>query len=111
MHTGGTIPDPLSENELKKHVLEAINHAPDAENPETFHALFDHLDRGLQTDDVIYGLERDWHFERKPKFNPDEWQWKYFIATESVDGDEITIIIAVDSLRREFEVITRWRNK
>ena len=45
----------------------------------------------------------------RPVFNKDEWQWKYYIATESVDGDDILIIIAVDTLNRSFEVITRWR--
>jgi hypothetical protein len=81
----------------------------DAANPETFHALFDHPERGLDTNDTIHGLERQWKFERPPLFNADEWQWKYYIDTENVAGDAITIIIAVDSLRREFEVITRWR--
>lgn len=33
----------------------------------------------------------------------------YYIDTESVGGDAITITVAVDTLRREFEVITRWR--
>jgi hypothetical protein len=62
-------------------LLEAIDNADDADNPETFHALFDHPERGLDTND----------------------------DTQSVGGDAITIIVAVDTLRREFEVITRWR--
>ena len=108
MHTEGTVPDPLTEDELKELVREAIDNAEDTDNPESYHALYAHLERGLQTDDVIHGLERDWHFQRSPRFNRDEWQWKYYILTESIDGDAITIVIAVDSLRREFEVITRW---
>jgi hypothetical protein len=95
--------------ELRKLVMDAIQRAPDYANPETFHALFDHLERGLSTDDVIHGLESQWDL-KGCKFNSDEWQWKYEIHAESVDGDPITIIIAVDSLRREFTVLTRWRN-
>ncbi|MGO9124971.1 MAG: hypothetical protein ACLP6G_08770 [Terriglobales bacterium] len=105
----GTQPTSLTEEKLKKLIHEAIDDAADTNNPETFHALFGHLDRGLQTNDVIHGLEREWKFERPPVFNRDFWQWKYYIETESVSGDAITIIVAVDSLRREFEVITRWR--
>ena len=60
-------------------------------------------------DDVIHGLERDWKFDRKPEFNQDEWQWKYRLATESVDGDEIVVVIAVDAANRSFEVVTRWK--
>jgi hypothetical protein len=105
----GTIPPSLTEQQLKELLLHAIDNAADTDNPETFHALFGHLDRGLQTNDVIYGLEREWKFERPPVFNPKFWQWKYYIDTESVGGDAITITVAVDTLRREFEVITRWR--
>jgi hypothetical protein len=53
----GFIPQPLSADKLKKLVQEALEKAPDDHNPETFHALFDHLERGLTTDDVIHALE------------------------------------------------------
>jgi hypothetical protein len=36
-------------------------------------------------------------------------KWKYHIATETIDGALIMIVIAVDTIRKEFEVITRWR--
>ena len=105
----GTIPPSLSEEQLKKLVLEAIADAADYANPETFHARWDHLDRSIQLDDVLHGLEQDWSFERPPVFNKKFWQWKYYIATETIDGCPITIIIAVDTIDRSFEVITRWR--
>ena len=105
----GTIPPSLTERQLRELLLHAIDNAADTDNPETFHALFGHLDRGLQTNDVLHGLEREWKFERPPIFNRKFWQWKYYIDTESVGGDAITITVAVDTLRREFEVITRWR--
>ena len=106
----GIKPPSLTQEQLKKLILEAIDDADASrENPETFHALFGHVERGLQTNDVIHGLEREWKFERPPVFNTDSWQWKYYIDTESVGGDAITIVVAVDTLRREFEVVTRWR--
>ncbi len=105
----GTILASLTERQLRELLREAIDNAADTDNPETFHALFGHLDRGLQTNDVLHGLEREWKFERPPIFNRKFWQWKYYIDTESVGGDAITITVAVDTLRREFEVITRWR--
>ncbi len=105
----GTKPPSLTEEQLRKLLLEATDEAADTNNPETFHALFDHLDRGLDTNDVIHGLEHEWKFDRPPVFNPDFWQWKYYLDTESVGGDPILIIVAVDTVRREFEVITRWR--
>jgi hypothetical protein len=62
----GTKPPSLTEEQLKKLLLEAIDNADDADNPETFHALFDHPERGLDTNDTIHGLERNWKFERPP---------------------------------------------
>jgi hypothetical protein len=105
----GIQPPSFSRDQLRKLLLEAIDNAEDADNPETFHALFDHPERGLDTNDTIHGLQREWKFERPPSFNRDFWQWKYFIDSESVGGDAITIVVAVDTARREFEVITRWR--
>lgn len=108
MSIAGYIPSCLTEVALKELVVAAIDGAPESD-PETFHASFDHLERSISLDDVIHGLEGDWNFDRPPVFNKDEWQWKYFIATESIDGDEILVIIAVDTLNRSFEVVTRWR--
>jgi hypothetical protein len=105
----GYKPSALCTAELRKLVLEAIQKTPDYQNPETFHALFGHLERGLTTDDVIHGLESEWVIRRK-RSNEREWQWKYEIDTLSIDEEPITIVIAVDSLRREFVVVTRWRD-
>src|SRR5437016_7078513 len=105
----GVVPNTLTEQELRKLVLDAINASTYAETLETYHALYAHMDRGIETGDVIHGLESAWQFERPPQFNRDQWQWKYYIATETVDGKPITIVIAVDSWRREFVVVTRWR--
>ena len=109
MSSKGFIPKPLSATELKALVLDALQNAPDDHNPETYHALFDHLERGLSTDDVIHALETGWTIA-SCRFNEDEWQYKYEIEGEAIDGGEISIVLAVDTLRREFMVITRWRN-
>jgi len=108
MSIEGYIPSCLTEEGLRSLVRNALENRPESAN-ETFHARFGHLERGLSQDDVIHGLERNWKFDRKPVFNKDEWQWKYYLATESIDGDDLLIIIAVDTLNRSFEVLTRWR--
>jgi len=105
----GVILKPLTEQELKKLVVDAINATTYAETLETYHALYGHMERGIGTDDVIHGLESEWQFERPPEFNQKYWQWKYYIATKTVDEVPITVVIAVDSWRREFKTVTRWR--
>ena len=108
MSTVGYRPQYLSEAALKALVLEAIEGAP-GPDVETFHARFDHLERGISLDDVILGLRREWKYERVPEFNEEEWQWKYRLLTETIDGDDLTIMIAVDTTTRTFEVLTRWK--
>jgi hypothetical protein len=107
----GVEPDPLTEQQLRSLVLGAINATTYAETLESYHALYGHTDRGIETGDVIHGLRSTWQFERQPQFDRRSWQWKYYIAADSVDGEPITIVVAVDSWRREFRVVTRWREK
>jgi hypothetical protein len=108
MSITGYRPPYLTEAQLKALVKDALEGTLGGAS-ETYHARFDHPERGLSLDDVIHGLEQDWHYERNPEFNEDQWQWKYRIAAETVDGDPLTIIIAVDSANRTFEVVTRWK--
>lgn len=109
MSTSGYIPPELTVDQLRALVRNALDNAPGWGNIETFHARFHHLERGISSDDVIHGLEREWVFEREPEFNKDEWQWKYRIATETIDGDPIAIVIAVDTTNNTFDVLTRWK--
>lgn len=105
----GVIPKALTKEQLKKLVVDAINATTYHDTLETYHALYDNRERGIDNEDVIHGLERDWEFERDPLFNPESWQWKYYVATETIDGDPITVVIAIDSWRKEFRTVTRWR--
>lgn len=67
------------------------------------------MERGITLDDVIHALEGPWMIDRAPEFNKQEWQWKYRIATETIDGDPIVIVIAVDTANKTFDVLTRWK--
>jgi len=106
--SSGTIPAALSCGALKKLMLEGLENVPTSGNFETFHARFDHLERGLQIDDVIYGIEAEWRACQPLRFNRKFWQWNYEISTENADGERLTLIVAVDTASRTFEVITRW---
>jgi hypothetical protein len=106
----GYIPPSLPANELRKLLLEALENVP-GKDFETYHARFDHLERGLTVDDVIHGIEGSWTFQRPPKFNKTAWQWKYRLAAKTIDYEDMVIVVAVDSLKRTFEVITRWTHE
>ena len=109
MSISGYIPPELTVDQLRALVRDALENAPGWGNIETFHARYHHLDRGITLDDVIHGLEQPWVLERKPEFNKHEWQWKYRLATETVDGEPIVIVIGVDTVNSTFHVVTRWK--
>jgi len=109
MSTIGYRPPYLSEADLRALLKDALENGNGPENPETFHARYDHVERGLTLDDVIHGLEHSWTYERPPEFNEVEWQWKYRLATETTEGDPLIILVAIDTRNRIFEVITRWK--
>ena len=103
----GFVPKSLSEAELRSLLMDTIESAPGSKSTETFHARYDHPERGLTIDDVIHGLQGPWTFQRSPEFNNKHWQWKYRLAAKTLEDEDLTIIVAVDTTNRTFEVITR----
>lgn len=89
-------------------MVDALQNAPAGGSTETFHARFHHLERGIQIDDVVFGIETTWTSCRPLRFNKKFWQWNYEIRTETADEEPLTLIVAVDTANRVFEVITRW---
>jgi hypothetical protein len=53
MSTIGYRPPYLSEADLRALLKDALENGNGPENPETFHARYDHVERGLTLDDVI----------------------------------------------------------
>jgi|SRR3954470_16326239 hypothetical protein len=112
MTSQGTRPKPLSAVEVQKLVLEAICHESYSESHVTsWHARFDHPERMISIQDVLYGLEHKWRSCRPEKFNQAEWQWKYRIKTTNLDDERLTIIIALDPRHQRFEVVTRFYDR
>jgi hypothetical protein len=103
-------PKPLRVNELRPLLLQAIDSGLYCGYEETIHARFDHVERKIDLNDVLFGLKRaGWTLKGQPEFSTDFWQWKYTIKTQDIEGDPIVIVVAVDTKGRSFEVITRWR--
>jgi hypothetical protein len=75
---------------------------------ESLHAAFDHLERKISFDDVIFGLKQPWISCKPAGFNEEKWQWKYEIKTIDVEGESLTVILALDPKHNRFEVVTRY---
>ena len=96
----------LSETAIRELVRYAIEKSY---YKESFHAEYEHSERNLSIEDVIYGLERgDWTFDRPPEFDEDHKNWKYFIKTVDIESEPLVILIKAIPEYKRFEVITRW---
>lgn len=108
----GKRPKPLGTNDLYKLVTESLARRAyvgyEEGQIETLHAKFDHPERRIDINDVLHGLSRPWEGSAPDEFDEENWQWKYEVHTQDVDGGPLTIVIAVDTSNRSFEVITRW---
>jgi len=76
----------------------------------TLHSNLDHLDRKIDFNDVLHGLNGEWLSCKPDKFNSDAWQWKYRIATHDVEEREFTIVVALDTKHHKVTIVTRWPN-
>lgn len=104
-------PKRLSDAELRKVVIEALRKDWPLGWHESRHATFDHPERHIDINDVLYGLEQKWDAVRcndPDDFNEDHWQWSYEIDTRNIEQKPITVRIAVDPQNRSFEIVSRW---
>jgi hypothetical protein len=106
MSTRGKKPPPLGEKALRRFVWRVLSKGL---YRESFHAKYEHPERGITTDDVIHGLERDdWIIAKKPNWDDEHGNWEYLIRTTDLDGKELHVKIAVFPAAGRLKVITRW---
>jgi hypothetical protein len=99
-------PAPLGEKALREFLSLAIEQGYYRESQ---HAEKDHPERNISVDDVVHGLEHpDWKFERKPVWDTEHQEWKYYIDTTNIEGDRLVVVLKIMPQYKRFEVITRW---
>jgi hypothetical protein len=111
MTSSGKKPDPLKPEQVREVVLAALSDEGSyTEQPLSLHARFDHLDRKIDLNDVIFGLKAKWSACKVERFDEENWQWVYEIKTEDIEGREFFIVLRLDSRNKRFHVITRYPN-
>jgi hypothetical protein len=109
MTSSGVKPKPLKPSEVKEIILAALgDEGSYREQPLSLHARFDHPERRIDFNDVLFGLKQPWSACKPEEFDEDNWQWKYRISTHDIEEREFTIILRLDPAGKEFTVITRW---
>ncbi len=109
MTSHGKKPKPLKPSEVKEVILEALGDEGSYRGqPLSLHARFDHPERKIDFNDVLFGLKEHWTSCKVDGFDEDNWQWKYKISTRDIEGRKFTIVLRLDSTAKKFTVITRW---
>lgn len=102
-------PKPLRPEQVRKVILEALGKEGSyCEAPLSLHARFDHAERKIDFNDVIFGLKQQWRSCKATEFDTDNWQWKYKIKTQDIEERDFTIVLRLDPTNKIFTVITRW---
>jgi hypothetical protein len=109
MTSSGEKPVPLKPEQVQEVVLAALSDEGSyTEHPLSLHARFDHHERKIDFNDVIFGLKRKWAACKVDGFDAANWQWKYEIKTEDIEGREFFILLRLDPKNKKFTVITRY---
>jgi hypothetical protein len=108
MTSQGKKPKSLEEAGVRKVVLAALSNAGYYIESFSLHTRFDHPERHLSIDDIINGLKINWRGCKVDEFNDDEWQWKYLVKTNDIEGFPLVIVVALDTNNNRFTVVTSF---
>jgi hypothetical protein len=108
MTSEGKKPKPLDAKGVRRVVLVAMSN--DGYYIESFslHSRFDHPERHLSLNDLIFGLTNEWRGCKVDEFDDDEWQWKYLVKTNDIEGFPLVIVVALDPRNNRFHVVTSF---
>ena len=109
MTSVGNKPKPLKTADVRKIINEALREGSYIESL-SLHARFDHLDRKIDFNDVLFGLRSPWASCKADEFDVHNWQWKYKIKTQDINERLFTIVLRLDLENKSFHVITRYPN-
>ncbi len=53
-------------------------------------------------------LTGSWKLAGKPEWDDKHRNWKYRLVGQDIDGDELTLIVAIDSGLEDIRIITKF---
>jgi hypothetical protein len=98
-------PPALAEPELRVAVTRIVHYGTIW---QTRHAGRDRDYRNISDDDIQAMLLSDWVLERVPEWNDDHRNWKYRLLGKDIEGDELTLIVTVNTEEQTLAVITKF---
>jgi hypothetical protein len=97
---------PLTGNALRELIRAALEKGY---YTESLHSANDHPERNISPDDIIHGLEQsNWELRRDPNWDDEHTSYEYLIRTVDIEGEELTIKLAIYPEEKRIKVITAW---
>ena len=75
---------------------------------QTWHAGQEREYRNVSNDDIQHMLLGAWVLERAPEWSEEHHNWKYRLRGADLEGDELTLIVAVNTEEQKIAVVTKF---
>jgi hypothetical protein len=95
----------LPEPELRVAITRIVH---DGRVWQTRHAGQERDSRNVSDDDIQSMLLGPWVLERKPEWSEDHRNWKYRLRGTDIEGEELTLIVAIREEEQTLAVVTKF---
>lgn len=75
---------------------------------EAFHSAHERAERNISQDDILAMLEGDWKIAARPDWDAAHRNWEYKLRGSDIEGDELTLKIAVNEEMQRITIITKY---
>ncbi|WP_263380734.1 DUF4258 domain-containing protein [Granulicella paludicola] len=103
--SSGERPPSLAEPDLRLAITRIVHYGTVW---QTRHAGQDRSYRNVSDDDIQHMLLGPWALERTPEWSEEHRNWKYRVRGADIEGDELTLIVSVNTEGQKLSVITKF---
>ena len=103
--SSGGRPLSLAEPELRVAITRIVHYGTVW---QTRHAGQERDYRNVSDDDIQHMLLGSWVLERKPEWSDPHRNWKYRLRGTDIEGDELTLIVALNTGEQKISVVTKF---
>lgn len=75
---------------------------------ESAHSAFDRSYRNVSQDDILCMLEGMWTLATEPEWDAAHHNWRYKLAGQDIEGDELVLLIALNTEEQMITIITKF---
>jgi hypothetical protein len=98
-------PPGLAEEDLRPAVTRIVLYGTFRESA---HSANDRSYRNVSHDDMLHMLEGAWTLAAPPEWDERHHNWKYKLAGQDIEGDELVLVVALNVEEQMISIITKY---